>query len=65
MIEVASLHYGVIFTAIVNDFFGINLEIDKVETEKSFSPVVGNADSRFDLFSEDEYHAQSLLLTYF
>jgi predicted transposase/invertase (TIGR01784 family) len=64
MIEVASLHYGVIFkkafsqphifTAIVNDFFGIKLEIDTVETEKSFSPVVGNVDSRFDLFAEDK-----------
>jgi len=64
MIEVASLHYGVIFkkafsqphifTAIVNDFFGIKLEIDKVETEKSFSPVIGNVDSRFDLFAEDK-----------
>jgi predicted transposase/invertase (TIGR01784 family) len=64
MIEVASLHYGVIFkkafsqphifTAIVNDFFGVKLEIDTVETEKSFSPVVGNVDSRFDLFAEDK-----------
>ncbi|HHL19789.1 MAG TPA: hypothetical protein ENJ33_08635 [Thiothrix sp.] len=64
MIEVASLHYGVIFkkafsqphifTALVNDFFGIELDIDKVETEKSFSPVVGSVDSRFDLFAEDK-----------
>ncbi len=64
MIEVASLHYGVIFkkafsqpsifTAIVKDFFDVTLEIDTVETEKSFSPVVGNVDSRFDLFAEDK-----------
>jgi hypothetical protein len=64
MIEVASLHYGVIFkkafsqphifTAIIEDFFGLKIEIDKVETEKSFSPVVGNVDSRFDLFAEDK-----------
>lgn len=64
MIEVASLHYGVIFkkafsqphifTAIIEDFFGVKIEIDKVETEKSFSPVVGNVDSRFDLFAEDK-----------
>jgi hypothetical protein len=64
MIEVASLHYGVIFkkafsqpsifSAIVKDFFDVTIEIDKVETEKSFSPVIGNVDSRFDLFAEDK-----------
>jgi hypothetical protein len=60
MIEVASLRYGVIFKkvfsqpeifkAFVKDFLEIELEIDQVETEKSFSPVVGKVDSRFDLF---------------
>ena len=64
MIEVASLHYGVIFkkafsqphifTAFVKDCTGIELEIDHVETEKSFSPVIGSVDSRFDLFAEDK-----------
>ncbi|HFD31646.1 MAG TPA: hypothetical protein ENJ28_02870 [Gammaproteobacteria bacterium] len=64
MIEVASLRYGVIFkkafsqppifTAFVKDILGIEIEIDKVETEKSFSPTVGNVDSRFDLFAEDK-----------
>jgi len=63
MIEVAPLRYGVIFkkvfskphifTAFVKDMLGIEIEIDKVETEKSFSPVIGNVDSRFDLFAQD------------
>ena len=56
---VASLRYGVIFkkafgdvavfTQFVKDFTGIQLEIDKVETEKSFDPPVGNVDSRFEI----------------
>jgi hypothetical protein len=64
MINVASLHYGVIFkkafsqphifTAFVKDCAGVELEIDHVETEKSFSPVIGSVDSRFDLFAEDK-----------
>lgn len=63
MKQVASLHYGVIFkkafsqpdifTAFVEAVLGIRIEIDKVETEKSFQPTVGNVDSRFDLFAQD------------
>ena len=59
MIEVASLRYGVIFkkafsqpyifTAFVKDLIGIDIEIEKVETEKFFSPIIGKVDSRFDL----------------
>jgi len=66
MKKVASLRYGVIFkkafskphifTAFVNDCFGTDLEIEKVETEKSFDPCVGKVDSRFDLFAEDKKH---------
>jgi hypothetical protein len=33
----------------VKDMLGLEIEIDKVETEKSFAPVIGNVDSRFDL----------------
>lgn len=61
---VASLRYGVIFkkafgdvevfTHFVKDFLGISLEIDQVETEKSFDPPIGNVDSRFDLYAEDK-----------
>jgi predicted transposase/invertase (TIGR01784 family) len=64
MKQVASLRYGVIFkkafshpaifTAFVHDFLGITLEIDHVETEKSFDPIIGKVDSRFDLFAEDK-----------
>jgi len=61
---VASLRYGVIFkkafcdvevfTQFVKDFTGIQLEIDRVETEKSFDPPIGNVNSRFDLYAEDQ-----------
>jgi len=64
MIQVASLRYGVvfkkafskphIFTAFVKDILGLEIEIDKVETEKSFSPIIGHVDSRFDLFATDK-----------
>jgi hypothetical protein len=63
MKQVASLQYGVIFKkafgqmdifkAFVKAVLGIDLEIDKVETEKSFRPAIGNVDSRFDLFAQD------------
>jgi len=64
MKKVASLRYGVIFkkafsqpdifTAFAQDFLGITLQIDSVETEKSFAPIFGKMDSRFDLFAEDK-----------
>jgi predicted transposase/invertase (TIGR01784 family) len=63
MKQVASLQYGVIFKkafgqvdifkAFVKAVLDIDLEIDKVETEKSFRPAIGKVDSRFDLFAED------------
>jgi hypothetical protein len=64
MKQVASLRYGVIFKkafsnpdifkAFVKDFLGIELVIDKVEMEKSFTIPIGNVDTRFDLFAEDK-----------
>jgi hypothetical protein len=64
MKQVASLQYGVIFkkafsqpdifTAFVKAVLGIDIEIEKVDTEKSFRPAIGNVDSRFDLFAQDE-----------
>ncbi len=64
MKQVASLRYGVIFkkafcvpeifTGFVRDLLDINIEIDQVETEKSFSHQVGRVASRFDLFAEDK-----------
>ena len=63
MKQVAPLRYDVIFkkafsdpeifTAFVRDTVGIEIEIDKVETEKSFMPTIGRIASRFDLFAED------------
>lgn len=63
MKQVASLKYGVIFkkafsqpeifTAFVHDVLGVTIEIDHVETEKSFDPIIGKVDSHFDLFAED------------
>ena len=64
MKKVASLRYGVvfkkafcnvdIFKAFVKDMLGIELNIDKVETEKSFDPPIGRVNSHFDLFAEDK-----------
>lgn len=61
--QVASLRYDVIFKkafgnveifkAFAKDFLGVDLNIDRVETEKTFSPPVGRVDSRFDLYAED------------
>lgn len=66
MKHVASLQYGVvfkkafcdteIFVAFAQDFLGIPIEIDRVETEKAFDPPVGYVKPRFDLFAEDTRH---------
>ena len=63
MKQVASLQYGVIFKkafsnidifkAFVKDIIGIDLEIDKIETEKSFTQKIGNIKVEFDLYAED------------
>ncbi len=63
MKQVASLQYGVIFKkafcdvdvfkGFVKAVLGIDLEIDVVETEKAFNPVIGNVDLRFDLYAQD------------
>jgi len=63
MKQVAPLRYDVIFkkafshpelfTALVEDFFGIPLEIDQVENDKAFSPSVGKVAIKFDLFAQD------------
>ncbi|TAN48820.1 MAG: Rpn family recombination-promoting nuclease/putative transposase [Methylococcaceae bacterium] len=64
MKAVASLRYGVIFKkafsdvdvfkGFVRDILGINLEIDKVETEKEFKPTIGHVKIKFDLYAEDK-----------
>jgi hypothetical protein len=63
MKQVASLRYDVIFkkafsqidvfTAFVKDFLGIELQIERVETDKAFSPPIGNVATKFDLYAED------------
>ncbi|KPA19398.1 hypothetical protein MHK_000382, partial [Candidatus Magnetomorum sp. HK-1] len=63
MLKVGSLQYGVIFKKafsdpeifkpFIDDFFDIDIQIEKVETEKFFDPPVGNVDCRFDLYAED------------
>ncbi|KHD05219.1 hypothetical protein PN36_30895 [Candidatus Thiomargarita nelsonii] len=63
--KVAPLRYDVIFKkafgkpalfkALVKDLLNIdNFEIDKVENDKAFFPVVGKVNFKFDLFAEDK-----------
>jgi predicted transposase/invertase (TIGR01784 family) len=64
MKQVAPLRYDVIFkkafshpqifTALVKDFLGIQLEIEEVENDKAFVPPVGSVATKFDLFAEDK-----------
>lgn len=63
MKQVASLQYGVIFKkafsqldvfkAFVKDIIDVELDIDKVETEKSFAQQIGNVKVEFDLYAQD------------
>ena len=63
MKQVVSLQYDVIFKkafskpeifkAFVKAVLGIELEITKVETEKTFDQKIGRVKSRFDLFAQD------------
>lgn len=64
MKPVASLRYDVIFkkafsvpaifTAFVRDFLGIELEINTVETDKTYEPPLGRVAAKFDLYAEDK-----------
>ncbi len=64
MKKVASLRYSVIFKkafsrvdifkGFIRDILGINIDIEKVETEKIFSIPIGNVYPRFDLYAEDK-----------
>lgn len=42
-----------VFRAFVKDIVGIEVDPEKIETEKSFSPKLGNVDFRYDIFAED------------
>lgn len=46
----------VVFTQFVKDILGIDIEVDKIETEKRFEPKVGNIDISLDIFAESIDH---------
>jgi predicted transposase/invertase (TIGR01784 family) len=64
MKQVASLRYDVIFkkafsvpaifTAFVQDFLDIELEINVVEMDKTYDPPLGRVAAKFDLYAEDK-----------
>lgn len=42
----------IVFKAFVRDILGIEIEVDKIETEKKFEPPVGYIDFELDIFAE-------------
>ena len=42
----------IVFKAFVRDILGIEVEIDKIETEKKFLPKIGYVDFELDIFAE-------------
>ncbi|MEM1120327.1 MAG: PD-(D/E)XK nuclease family transposase [Bacteroidota bacterium] len=42
-----------VFQSFVRDIIGIEVEPEKIETEKSFDPKVGSINFRYDIFAED------------
>jgi hypothetical protein len=43
----------IVLKAFVKDIVGIDVDPDRIETEKSFQPKMGNIDFRYDIFAED------------
>ncbi len=43
----------IVFKAFVKDIVGIEVEPEKIETEKSFQPKLGNINFKYDIFAED------------
>ncbi len=41
-----------VFTGFVRDILGIEVEVDKIETEKKFEPKIGQIDFELDIFAE-------------
>ena len=41
-----------VFKAFVRDILGIDIEVDKIETEKRFEPKIGYIDFELDIFAE-------------
>lgn len=42
-----------VFKSFVKDIIGIDVEPDKIETEKAFQPKLGNINFKYDIFAED------------
>ena len=42
----------IVFTAFVRDILGIDVVVDKIETEKKFEPRIGYVDFELDIFAE-------------
>lgn len=42
----------IVFKAFVRDILGIEIEVDKIETEKRFEPKIGYVDFELDIFAE-------------
>ena len=42
----------IVFKAFVRDILGIEIEVDKIETEKKFDPIIGYVDFELDIFAE-------------
>ena len=45
-----------VFKSFVKDILGIDIEVDKIETEKKFEPKVGYIDITMDIFAESVDH---------
>ncbi len=43
----------VVFKSFIKDIVGIDIEPEKIETEKSFQPKLGNIAFKYDIFAED------------
>jgi predicted transposase/invertase (TIGR01784 family) len=43
----------IVFKAFVRDIVGIEIQPDKIETEKAFQPKLGNINFKYDIFAED------------
>ena len=44
----------IVFRAFVHDILGIDVEPEKIETEKGFQPKVGSINFKYDIFAEDK-----------
>lgn len=42
----------IVFKAFVKDILGIEIDVDKIETEKQFEPKIGYVDFKLDIFAE-------------